>query len=803
MIVTCNECDTSFNFDDHLIKPSGSKVRCSKCQTIFVAFPSASQEPTEAASKSEATAAIGGVVGGLDDLDLDEIQKSLDLEENDGAESDSPQAAVSDDLDFDLDLDEDVAPGAASADIEFDENQELDLSDFDLDESSKAETPAPETADLDFDLDLDADTSTDTAAQDLAGGDTVDAEAADDLGFDLDLEFDEETGTADADDSPAEAEAGESADLDFELDLDHDEGEETTTSETGAETAETDAGASDDLNFDLDFDLEGDEDTPGESAMAEAEDIAEISDDLDFSIDPDDDTSADTATPMDVDETIDADLEDVNGFLDLDDENGADAEPAESTEAVDDLDFELDMDLDAEEEAEPTEVVDSDDLDFGQDLEEETDDLSFDDTSLDLDETEELDLADLDGMIEGDDEASEDAATDPAEDDIDLDLDMAMETTEGGADADLILEETAELDLTGLEDELETEEIQPIDETAEEADDLDLELDFGEDGATGSDNVAATMDLGDDTGDFNLSDLDDLPVIDDGAAVDAGAERQDFDLELDIEGEGDEEDTEFEYEADDQLATVSDDTLDESVVAKQVDPLAETFDMGNMPDMGEAVDADDEEEYFEEEAPVSKPKKAAGRGLSRPVKILLVLFLLAGGGIGAVTLAQFFGINIPYTDTLKNVEIPFVSDFFGPKVKDAGNLRIAILENQLKGDFIQNANLGTLYVVKGRVKNNYDHRRNYISITGKLYSQGGKLGPNKTIYAGNMLSEKQLASLNQAQIDKRLNNRRGAKRSNLNVNKGKVIPFMIVFSQLPKNLDEFSVEVAASAKSKK
>jgi hypothetical protein len=309
--------------------------------------------------------------------------------------------------------------------------------------------------------------------------------------------------------------------------------------------------------------------------------------------------------------------------------------------------------------------------------------------------------------------------------------------------------------------------------------------------------------LDDETGDFDLSDLDGLPLMEDGAAADAGAAGQDFDLELDIEGEGDEQEPEFEYEAGDNLAPVSADSLDASAVDEQDDPPTEAFDMGNMPEMAEAADAGDEEEYFEEEAPSSKPKKAAAKGLSRPVKLLLVLFLLAGGGYGAVTLAQFFGINIPYLDTIKNVEIPFVSDFFGPKVKDTGNLKIAIVEKQLKGAFIQNANLGTLYVVKGKVKNNYDHRRNYISITGKLYSEGGKPGPSKTIFAGNLLSEKQLASLNQAQIDKRLNNRRGTKRSNMNVKKGKEIPFMIVFSQLPKNLDEYTVEVAASTQSKK
>lgn len=796
MIVTCKECDTSFNFDDNLIKPSGSKVRCSKCHAIFVAYPQNSQEPAEVVSESKSTAAVDGVTGGLDDLDLDEIEKSLDLEDSDGAE----QTAVSDDLDFDLNLDGDDGPESAPDDIEFDETQELDLSDFDLDESTKAETPAPQTDDLDFNLDLDADSSTDAAAQDLAGGDTVDSQEPEDLGFNLDLDFDEETGTTDAADSPAEAETGESTDLDFGLDLDLDQDEESTTAETGAAAGEPDAGASDDLDFDLDFDLEDDEDTAGESAVAEADDAAGISDDLDFSLDLDDDTSADSATPMAVDETIDTNLDNGNDFLDLDDDRGARDEP---TEAVDEVDFDLDMDLGAEEGTGAAESEDSDDLDFDLDLESEADDLSFDEASVELDESEELDLADLDGMIEVDDEASEEASAESEEEDIDLDLDLAMDTTEEGADGDLLLEETEELDLTGLEDELEIEEEQPVGEAAEDADDLDLELDLGEDIAASADNMAPTADLDDETGDFDLSDLDGLPAIEDGPAADTADVGQDFDLELDIDGEGSEEDADLEYETDDGQATVTHGAFDASAAAKQADPLAETFDMGNMAEMTETVDAVDEEEYFDEEIPESEPKRSAGKGISRAFKLLLILVLLAGGGYGAVALAQYFGINIPYLDTIKNVEIPFVSDFFGPKVKDAGNLRIAIVENQLKGAFVENANLGTLYVIEGKVKNNYGHRRNHISLTGKLYSKGGKPGPSKTIYAGNLLSGKQLASLNQAQIDKRLNNRRGAKRSNMNVKEGAVIPFMIVFSQLPEDLNEYTVEVATSDKSKK
>ena len=47
-------------------------------------------------------------------------------------------------------------------------------------------------------------------------------------------------------------------------------------------------------------------------------------------------------------------------------------------------------------------------------------------------------------------------------------------------------------------------------------------------------------------------------------------------------------------------------------------------------------------------------------------------------------------------------------------------------------------------------------------------------------------------------ISKKLRNRTGAKRSNFKVKTGKKVPFMIVFDKLPRNLDEFTVEVEGS-----
>jgi len=39
MVVECNSCLRKFNLDERLLKPSGSKVRCTKCGNIFRAFP--------------------------------------------------------------------------------------------------------------------------------------------------------------------------------------------------------------------------------------------------------------------------------------------------------------------------------------------------------------------------------------------------------------------------------------------------------------------------------------------------------------------------------------------------------------------------------------------------------------------------------------------------------------------------------------------------------------------------------------------------------------------------------------------
>ena len=107
MIITCEECSTSFNLDEKLIKPSGSKVRCSKCKHVFVAFPEAAPEKE---APPEETPAPEKEAFQADDVEGDAAASGLS---GAAAHMAEPEAPVADEeTSGDLDLDIDAEPEA-------------------------------------------------------------------------------------------------------------------------------------------------------------------------------------------------------------------------------------------------------------------------------------------------------------------------------------------------------------------------------------------------------------------------------------------------------------------------------------------------------------------------------------------------------------------------------------------------------------------------------------------------------------------------------------------------------------------
>lgn len=161
MIITCEKCKAKFNLDENLLKQTGSKVRCSKCQNIFPVYPPTEMEkpakPDEEVVEHETIDSDVGTES-VKQVEVSEEQasaaleaegKEFDLSDLDLEEEIKPEPEVEEEHEELLGLELDTEPVAeekpedSEAVLETKE-EELDLSDIEkmLDIE---ETPEPET----------------------------------------------------------------------------------------------------------------------------------------------------------------------------------------------------------------------------------------------------------------------------------------------------------------------------------------------------------------------------------------------------------------------------------------------------------------------------------------------------------------------------------------------------------------------------------------------------------------------------------------------------------------------------------
>ena len=795
MIISCNECDSSFEVDDNLIKETGSKVRCSKCNSVFLAHP----QPLDADDGDDF---------GLDDLDsslaaLDDDDESFEV------------AGLTDELELDLDEfddalgEEDELEAAGLVDdpedeLDLDLNQDdEDDSDLDMSDEALVGDELPDLGDFEDLAGLDDDALDDEALE-IDDGD----EGLDDLSLDLDAPaaVDEELDIPDLD-----MEDDEELDL-ADLDLDEDD-------EPGLEMG--DAAESDDL--DLDFDL--DEDDPADEEIAEAGADIEEADGLDLSdldLEVDD---ADTA-----DDLADAVSDDLNLGLDLEEEPAGIEDVAETEakiEEADELDL-SDLELDGGDASAGDDTADavSDDLNLDLDLDTEAEALA----SGAGDAADELDLTDLEEIMESEGSTAAADTGDGAVEDLDLDLDLDDDTGAQPSEAGTAAADDNELDLSDLEEMLETDDAPAADDAGDE---LDLQFDIDDQPAADGAGALAPAEASDDApeddlldiekmleqGDDDASDLisgeEDLSMTMEAALDDAaqGAD-DDLDLDFDIESELQEKEDLFDSNApsDDSLESNlldgdDDDFLGETGLddeSQPADVVADEFATDDFAGPEGNFGATGVLPVEDEEIPETPTKKPAKTRSKKPVLVAVMLLLLA---VGVLIIPKSLGINIPYISDIKvpylsdlDLKIPYLSDWLNPEEQDvAGNIKIMPMGRTISGKFVNTEKAGRLFVIRGKIKNEYDHPRSFIKVTGKLYQKNNKLARKSTVYIGNVMSDSELTGMAITAINKRMKNKFGVKRSNLKIKAGKVVPFMIVFDKLPKNLDEYTVEVASSS----
>lgn len=383
MIITCEACGISFNLDERLLKPAGSKVRCSKCKTVFTAYPpKPEEEPQEEPEEEKISPAVAQKADAAsdDDLDFSGLEDMLDSDDataddaKKGDDSDVEVDEIGDELDEEIDISglEDMLDStddmAGRSVQEKTMDEDLDLS-FDSDEMAEAEKAVPETTEID-DIDLDISFDSDISDETDAPREEADAEMDLDLDLDLSLEPDEadEEKDSDADEDlddldldlslepddedeeTPDAEDDDLADLDLELELDAADGEGTLESDLlSTKTVSEVENDTDDLDLELDIDEEEGDDSEEEIDLAELEQTLEMEllspsdaqgdreelENVDLELSDDEDIMDDVDEDIDI--ADDADVSDIEQMLemDLDEKEGG---------ASDEMELEFDVD---------------------------------------------------------------------------------------------------------------------------------------------------------------------------------------------------------------------------------------------------------------------------------------------------------------------------------------------------------------------------------------------------------------------------------------------------------------------------
>ncbi len=437
---------------------------------------------------------------------------------------------------------------------------------------------------------------------------------------------------------------------------------------------------------------------------------------------------------------------------------------------TEDSDFSFDEEADTE--AESSELdMDAADL--------ETDDeFSFEKNELEIDngdEPEKLELEENhlqfdDDNIEFGDVSFENAG-DVGEEDLDeIEFEPIEddETVSLGIEADEIsLKMEEETDLQTSDESLDKDSL-------EEDDEFELEFDVEDNSENEipdidddiSDETPLEIETGSDEEEIDLS-LEESKieeVAEEPPVISPEEDFSEYDKVLEQETEPEEDSLEEE--------TIKIDEAQEDEVVKQADPA----DMGVSP-----------------RSRRRKKKPLVGA----PVLVMLLIFLLV---IGAYIASVMTGYNIPY---LSDIKIPFIEQYLKKPATETSEAKPVPNQKSVNGRFVTNSSAGALFVITGRVENPSKIAYSHIEIKGALITKGKEEAKAKNVFCGNIITEEMLKTGDISEINRLLLVKEGNHNANINIKPGASVPFMVVFSDLPDKLQNFTVKVLRFEKAKK
>ncbi|MBT8762438.1 zinc-ribbon domain-containing protein [Desulfohalobiaceae bacterium Ax17] len=199
----------------------------------------------------------------------------------------------------------------------------------------------------------------------------------------------------------------------------------------------------------------------------------------------------------------------------------------------------------------------------------------------------------------------------------------------------------------------------------------------------------------------------------------------------------------------------------------------------------------EEKEPKDIEIEISPQKKKKSKKRSRFfVVFILLVFLLIGLGGGIYYFFPQLINYIPGLNTIKQTQ----ESLEQKQVVNEERVKNISLEN-VRQYFVTNEKIGQLFVIEGQAVNRFNQPKELIKLRASLYDKQGNVVQSKEFYCGNVVSLFRLQVLSLEELESALNAKVGILTNNTYIKPGGSTPFMVVFKDPPKGVEEFGLEV--------
>ncbi len=179
-----------------------------------------------------------------------------------------------------------------------------------------------------------------------------------------------------------------------------------------------------------------------------------------------------------------------------------------------------------------------------------------------------------------------------------------------------------------------------------------------------------------------------------------------------------------------------------------------------------------------------KGRKKAKSGSSKKaitISSVVLLFLVLAGA------AVYFFVPLDFLSSAKEEAKP-------EEVFTTDQIKNFSLQD-VRQYYVDNEHSGKLFVIQGKVINNFTTPKELIKIEANLFDKNGVIVVSKRQYCGNTVSLYQLETLREKELESVISNKVGILTANTNIPSGGDVQFVVVFPNPPDTVEEFGVQV--------